>query len=193
MRDESYKIELFVFPDGTSVEMLVFDARPPRRRRGAGLARLPAPGRCAHVGARPVPRATAAAPRTPTRTTVPSAAARWSTRWTGSVLATAAWTLQPPLPRVRDAARGDAGSRLRRAVQPRAVPRRPGHRPRGRRSMTRRNFEDEVGAGSSSRSSATSSCRWTSRRGLRARPAPPAVRQPHARHHHDRRCRLRER
>ena len=26
MRDQSYKIELFVFPDGTSVEMIVFDA-----------------------------------------------------------------------------------------------------------------------------------------------------------------------
>jgi hypothetical protein len=32
MRDEGYKIELFVFPDGTSVEMIVFDAGGRRSR-----------------------------------------------------------------------------------------------------------------------------------------------------------------
>lgn len=57
MRDESYKIELFVFPDGTSVEMIVFE-RAERRRRTATPAapavqaqnaaprRAPAPAPC---------------------------------------------------------------------------------------------------------------------------------------------------
>jgi transcription elongation factor Elf1 len=40
MRDESYKIELFVFPDGTSVEMIVFERD--RRRRGAAAPPAPA-------------------------------------------------------------------------------------------------------------------------------------------------------
>ena len=39
MRDQSYKIELFVFPDGTSVEMIVFDAD---RRRDASAPASPA-------------------------------------------------------------------------------------------------------------------------------------------------------
>ncbi len=38
MSDEGYKIELFVFPDGTSVEMIVFDAYA-RRPRAAAPAR----------------------------------------------------------------------------------------------------------------------------------------------------------
>jgi DNA-directed RNA polymerase subunit RPC12/RpoP len=37
VRDQSYKIELFVFPDGTSVEMIVFDAD--RRRDARAPAR----------------------------------------------------------------------------------------------------------------------------------------------------------
>ena len=39
MRDQSYKIELFVFPDGTSVEMIVFDAD---RRGDASVPASPA-------------------------------------------------------------------------------------------------------------------------------------------------------
>ena len=39
MSDEGYKIELFVFPDGTSVEMIVFDTRD--RRRGAAAPAAP--------------------------------------------------------------------------------------------------------------------------------------------------------
>ncbi len=38
MSDDGYKIELFVFPDGTSVEMIVFDAHA-RRPRAAAPAR----------------------------------------------------------------------------------------------------------------------------------------------------------
>ena len=40
MSDEDYKIELFVFPDGTSVEMIVFDTNG--LRRGAAAPAAPA-------------------------------------------------------------------------------------------------------------------------------------------------------
>ena len=40
MSDEDYKIELFVFPDGTSVEMIVFQRDD--RRRGAAAPAVPA-------------------------------------------------------------------------------------------------------------------------------------------------------
>jgi DNA-directed RNA polymerase subunit RPC12/RpoP len=39
VRDQSYKVELFVFPDGTSIEMIVFDAD---RRRDASAPTSPA-------------------------------------------------------------------------------------------------------------------------------------------------------
>jgi hypothetical protein len=39
MSDDSYKIEVFVFPDGTSVEMIVFDEVS--RRRGAAAPAAP--------------------------------------------------------------------------------------------------------------------------------------------------------
>ena len=56
MRDQSYKIELFVFPDGTSVEMIVFDAdrrcdacaparTAPRTQTADATAGAPAPCR----------------------------------------------------------------------------------------------------------------------------------------------------
>jgi hypothetical protein len=56
VRDEGYKIELFVFPDGTSVEMIVFDTD--QRRRGAAGLRHPSqsPG---SAPAAPAPKATA--------------------------------------------------------------------------------------------------------------------------------------
>ena len=84
MSHEDYKIELFVFPDGTQVEMIVFDPAGPDARRGcagrAGQGRDADQGRPgALLRARP-----AAGAKTRTRTAAPSAAARWSTRSTGT-------------------------------------------------------------------------------------------------------------
>ena len=87
MSHEDYKIELFVFPDGTQVEMIVFD--PAARVRGG--ASPAAPARAAthdqdRPGALLRPRP-AGRPKTRTRTAAPSAAARSSTRSTGTAAA----------------------------------------------------------------------------------------------------------
>ena len=53
MREQDFRIELFVFPDGTEIEMLVFEKPLERTRRGAGRdeARREAPRRAAAAGA----------------------------------------------------------------------------------------------------------------------------------------------
>ncbi|MCK7535699.1 MAG: hypothetical protein MZV63_34280 [Marinilabiliales bacterium] len=60
------------------------------------------------------------------------AAARWSTRSTGTGPAAAAWTIHLRCPECETRRERRAGSRRRRGVQPRALSRRPGDRPRGR-------------------------------------------------------------
>ena len=95
MRDESYKIELFVFPDGTSVEMIVFDpataGAAPRRR-----PRPPLRPRTPHRPAGALPRAARRRrrTRTPTRTPCPVCGSRlvYPVDWERS--GDAAWTLQ---------------------------------------------------------------------------------------------------
>ena len=74
MSHEDYKIELFVFPDGTQVEMIVFDAgdagrphRPVRSRGAAAGVRPQADSRPAGALLRPRP----AAARGPGRAPVP--------------------------------------------------------------------------------------------------------------------------
>jgi hypothetical protein len=46
VKDEGYRIEVFVFPDGTSVEMIVFDRAASRRAAHAPAAARPAPCQC---------------------------------------------------------------------------------------------------------------------------------------------------
>jgi DNA-directed RNA polymerase subunit RPC12/RpoP len=58
VRDESYKIEVFVFPDGTAVEMIVFDTASHRR----GAPAPAAPARPVASAQQSTPAATAPAP-----------------------------------------------------------------------------------------------------------------------------------
>ncbi len=53
MREQDFRIELFVFPDGTEIEMLVFEKPVERSSRGAGRdeARHETPRRAAAAGA----------------------------------------------------------------------------------------------------------------------------------------------
>ena len=75
MSHEDYKIELFIFPDGTQIEMIVFD--PATGRRTAPAASAAHPQAPAQTKPAPAPcsvPAAAAAARTPTRTGAPCAA-----------------------------------------------------------------------------------------------------------------------
>lgn len=61
MREQEFRIELFVFPDGTEIEMLVFEKPAERSACGGardcapGDRRREAPGRAAAAGAAPEP------------------------------------------------------------------------------------------------------------------------------------------
>ncbi|HSL95757.1 MAG TPA: hypothetical protein VLA35_07570 [Thermoleophilia bacterium] len=67
MREQDFRIELFVFPDGTEIEMLVFEqlseGRQPRIERAAAPHRAPVPPRTAQATK---PRPAADEPVTPT-------------------------------------------------------------------------------------------------------------------------------
>jgi hypothetical protein len=75
MREQDFRIELFVFPDGTEIEMLVFEKPVERSGRGAGRdeARRETPRRAAAAGAAsPAPREAATRGRAePARTITP--------------------------------------------------------------------------------------------------------------------------
>ena len=146
MRDESYKIELFVFPDGTSVEMIVFDADG--RRRGAAAPAAPAPPGTqtpARSRRRPAPCCVpAAAARGPRRARpAPSAAAAlvYPVDWERS--GDAAWTLQLRCPECetrREVTLGRASvEQLNRELYHGAQA-----MAREAERLSRRNFEDEV-------------------------------------------------
>ena len=144
MRDESYKIELFVFPDGTSVEMIVFDAG--RRRRGAATPAAPAVQHAERRPARQRPAPCCAPPpprEDPDAHTCPVCGSRlvYPVDWERS--GDAAWTLQLRCPECetrREVTLGRASvehfnRELYHGAQAMA---------REAERLSRRNFEDEV-------------------------------------------------
>ena len=141
MRDEGYKIELFVFPDGTSVEMIVFDAD--RRQSGAGASTAPAPKATASKTA-PAPCRVPAPPHEdPEAHTCPVCGSRlvYPVDWERS--GDAAWTLQLRCPdcetrRAVTLGRASVERFNRELYQGAQAMAREAER------LSRRNFEDEV-------------------------------------------------
>ena len=143
MSHEDYKIELFVFPDGTQVEMIVFD--PAARTRGATSPA--APRQAADARPRPPRPPCCSPPRRPpktrTRTAAPSAAARSSTRSTGPLRPRHLDAESSAAPSARRGARSSLGRasveefnrELYHGAQAIA---------RAAARMTQRNFEDEA-------------------------------------------------
>jgi DNA-directed RNA polymerase subunit RPC12/RpoP len=144
MRDESYKIELFVFPDGTPVEMIVFD--PAVRRCRTATRPAPAVQSQNASAARQAPspcRAPAPPQEDPEAYTCPVCGSRlvYPVDWERS--GNAAWTLQLRCPECetrREVTLGRASvehfnRELYQGAQAMA---------REAERLSRRNFEDEV-------------------------------------------------
>jgi DNA-directed RNA polymerase subunit RPC12/RpoP len=143
VRDQSYKIELFVFPDGTSVEMIVFDAD--RRRDTSAPASTASRARTAGVPkTAPAPCRVPPPPREdPDAHTCPVCGSRLVYPVDWERLGDAAWTLQLRCPECetrREVTLGRASvERINRELYHGAQA--MAHEAA---RMTRRNFEDEA-------------------------------------------------
>ena len=144
MREDSYKIEMFVFPDGTSVEMIVFDRRGHPCRTATPSAPAIQTQNAASARQAPAPCCAPAPPlEDPEVYTCPVCGSRlvYPVDWTRS--GDSAWTLQLRCPECetrREVTLGRASvehfnRELYRGAQAMA---------REAARLSQRNFEDEV-------------------------------------------------